>query len=265
MIKANERKTQNLFDDMQMAKLKIKYYLLAILLIAMSNIQAQDRFVKDLDNDGIRDTVYLSIEDSVIVCKLSTQNFAKIVSKPINIMKMNSGIRETEDGFEFYDDWMRTGYANRFKYNTKTQKMQLIGISDYAYGNVVNDGSGESCVNLLTGDYIDNWNFYDSESDTLIGSTTKSKMYFETINLEDFSDKAYSVYYINLQYNENHENAFFTEGNIPQMYLEHVERISLQFTSISESRFLNFKAHLTDSNYNFIPPIIASISFRETQ
>ena len=157
----------------------------------------QYKLLKDLDSDGIRDTVYLSVEDSTIVCRLSTQNFAKIVSKPIQILNWQSGVSETKNGFQFFNDWMRAGYRNQFRYNSKTKKIQLIGMSRYEFGNVSNDGSGESSVNLLTGDYIGNWNYSDweNEDDKLIKiPTIKTKMYFETINLEDFSEDAYFEY-----------------------------------------------------------------------
>ena len=75
--------------------------------------------------------------------------------------------------------------------------MQLIGMSRYEFGNVLNDDSGESSVNLLTGDYIGNWNFsvWENEDDKLIKiPTIKTKMYFKTINLEDFSQDTYFDY-----------------------------------------------------------------------
>jgi len=157
----------------------------------------QYKLLKDLDNDGIRDTVYLSVEDSTIVCRLSTQNFAKITSKLIQILNWQSGVSETKNGFQFFKDWMRAGYKNQFRYNPKTKKMQLIGMSRYEFGNVANDGSGESGVNLLTGDYIGNWNYsvWEDEDVKLIKiPTIKTKMYFKTINLEDFSQDTYFDY-----------------------------------------------------------------------
>ena len=157
----------------------------------------QYKLLKDLDNDGIRDTVYLSVEDSTIVCRLSTQNFAKIASKPIEILNTQSGVSETQNGFQFFNDWMRAGYKNQFRYNPKTKKMQLIGMSRYEFGNAANDGSGESSVNLLTGDYIGNWNYsaWEDEDIKLVKiPTIKTKMYFKTINLEDFSQDTYFDY-----------------------------------------------------------------------
>lgn len=155
----------------------------------------QNRLVKDIDNDGKNDTIFIQVEKSTIVCKLSTSNYESISSKPIEILNEPSGIIETKNGFAFFNDWMRAGYKNQFRYNSKTKRIQLIGMSRYEFGNAANDGSGESSVNLLTGDYIGNWNYYDMEKDGLIKiPTIRTKMKFKTINLEDFSDETYFNY-----------------------------------------------------------------------
>ena len=72
-------------------------------------------------------------------------------------------------------------------------------MSRYEFGNATNDGSGESSVNLLTGDYIGNWNFYDDLANNEGGElvkipTIKTKMYFKTINLQDFGEDVYFDY-----------------------------------------------------------------------
>ena len=68
-------------------------------------------------------------------------------------------------------------------------------MSRYEFGPANNDGSGKSSVNLLTGDYIGNWNYSDLESDSLIKiPTIETKMKFKIINLEDFSDETYFNY-----------------------------------------------------------------------
>ena len=68
-------------------------------------------------------------------------------------------------------------------------------MSRYEFGNAANDGSGESSVNLLTGDYIGNWNYSDQETDILIKiPTIKTKMKFKNINLEDFAEETYFNY-----------------------------------------------------------------------
>jgi len=172
-----------------------KNIIILTLTIVTNFTFGQNKLVKDIDNDGKNDTVFIHVEKSTIVCKLSTLNYESISSKPIEILNEPSGIIETKNGFAFFNDWMRAGYKNQFRYNSKTKRIQLIGMSRYEFGNAANDGSGESSVNLLTGDYIGNWNYYDMEKDSLIKiPTIRTKMKFKTINLEDFSDETYFNY-----------------------------------------------------------------------
>ncbi len=155
----------------------------------------QNALVKDVDLDGKRDTVYIDAKKSTIVCVLSSMNYKPVASKPIEILNETSGITETKNGFEFFNSWMRAGYKNQFRYNSKTKKVQLIGMSRYEFGNAVHDGSGESSVNLLTGDYIGNWNYFDIGTDRLVKiPTIRKKMKFKPINLEDFSEDTYFNY-----------------------------------------------------------------------
>lgn len=155
----------------------------------------QGKLLKDLDNDRIMDSVYIDSIKSTIVCRLSSQDFKRIESKPIEILNETSGIRDAKDGFYFYNDWMRAGYSNQFRYDAKTKKIQLIGMSRYEFGNVTNDGSGESSVNLLTNSYIGDWNYYDPEKEELISiPTIKAKMILEKTDLESFSENIYFTY-----------------------------------------------------------------------
>ena len=173
-------------------------FLTTIFLINFS-VLAQNRLEKDIDFDGIIDTVYIDNEKSVIVCLLSSKNFEKTESKPIEILNLQSGISDAKNGFYFENNWMRAGYKNQFRYNSKSKKIQLIGMTRYEFGNASNEGSGESSVNLLTEDYIGNWNYFDHLANNEEGKlakipTIKTKMKFKIINIEGFSDETYFNY-----------------------------------------------------------------------
>ena len=156
---------------------------------------AQDILVKVLDLDRIMDTVRLDREDGVIVCRLSTQGFRQTKSRPTDMESNSSYLKETRNGFEFRNNWMRAGYACQFRFDAKMRKMQLIGMNRYEFGNAANDGSGESSVNLLTGDYIGNWNYYDMEHDKLIKmKSIKLKMPLPKTYLDQFSEDTYYNY-----------------------------------------------------------------------
>lgn len=172
------------------------YHTLLLFLLLFAQTRAQNKLVKDIDFDGKNDTVYVDTGKSVIVCRLSSQHYIPVKSQPLEILNQQSGISATENGFEFQNHWMRAGYSNRFRYDKKAKQVRLIGMSRYEFGPANNNGSGESSVNLLTGDYIGDWNFYDDLANDGNGElvkipTIKTKMKFDKIYLTGFSDKVY--------------------------------------------------------------------------
>jgi hypothetical protein len=103
-----------------------------------------------------------------------------------------SHIENAKNGFYFNINFMRGGHKNQFRYYNKTKRIQLIGMSRYQFGNAANDGSGESSVNLLTSDYIGDWNYFDHNKTVLIKiPTIKTKMVLGKVYLEDFSEETY--------------------------------------------------------------------------
>lgn len=177
----------------------MKHFFLIILFFISSAVLAQNKFQKDIDFDGVIDTVYIDNKKSTIVCLLSSNSFKKAESKPIKILNLQSGITDAKNGFNFENHWMRAGYSNQFRYDKNINKIRLIGMSRYQFGNVNNDGSGESCVNLLTGNYIGNWNYYDDfannhEGELIKIPSIKTKMFFEKIYLDDFEEDIYFSY-----------------------------------------------------------------------
>jgi hypothetical protein len=174
----------------------MKTNILILKLTILTNFAfGQNKLIKDIDSDGKKDTIFINIKKTTIICNLSTLNYKSISSKPIGLLNFSSGVKSTKNGFEFFNDWMRSGYKNQFKYNSKTKKIQLIGMSRYEFGNAYNDGSGESSVNLLRNYYIGNWNYYDMDKGKLINiPTIKTKMKFKIINIENFSEETYFDY-----------------------------------------------------------------------
>jgi len=169
----------------------MKFYTLILLIFPML-LLGQNKFTKDLDGDTVLDSIYIDYKTSKIVCKLSRDHFKKQESKAIEMLNESSYIKDAKKGFILSNNWMRAGYENQFRYNEKIKKIRLIGMSRYEFGNAANDGSGTSSVNLLTGDYIGDWNYYDDTKNELIKiPTIKTKMYFPKIYLEDFNDEIY--------------------------------------------------------------------------
>lgn len=160
------------------------------------SVFAQEKLIKDIDFDGKKDTVYIDQKEWKIVCRLSTQNFKKLKSKQIETSGDNSYIKATRNGFEIRVNWMRSGYADQFRYERLEKRIRLIGFTEYSLGNAAGDGSGEASANLLTGDYIGNWHYYDHLANNENGElvkipTIKTKLKFAKVYLEDFETETY--------------------------------------------------------------------------
>lgn len=166
-----------------------------VLISSCSFMAAQDQLLKDIDFDSVKDSIFLDRKESVIVCRLSSEGFKVQKSLPIKYLdETSSGINETKNGFELNNNWMRSGYSAQFRFEKKDKRIRLIGMDRYEFGNAANDGSGESSVNLLTEDYIGDWNYFDhlanNENGELIKiPTIKIKMPFRKIYLQDFNDE----------------------------------------------------------------------------
>ena len=170
--------------------------LLVCLQVSARASPSDDTLSGDLDHDRIADTLIYDRANTTIICKLSSQNFRGIKSQSIeNTDEAMSGLRIRGDEFDFFNSWMRAGYICAFRYDKKLKKIRLIGMSREEFGNAANDGSGHSSVNLLTGSYIGEWNYYDYEKEKLISiPAIKRKMVFVPVFLEAFSDEPFSRY-----------------------------------------------------------------------
>lgn len=161
-----------------------KFKILTFLLIANFMFS---QVSKDLDQDEKLDEVTFDTENGRIVCKLSSQNYKPIYSKEGLSEEGNVEIRETKNGFEFSVPSMRAGFVHQFRYEPKEKKIRLIGMKRYEFGPANNDGSGESSVNLLTGDYIGEWYHFDLGKNELIKlPTIKTKMKFPKVYLDNY-------------------------------------------------------------------------------
>lgn len=108
----------------------------------------------------------------------------------IEFLGDQNGIRETKSGFELWSGYMRAGHACQFRYNIASRKIQLIGMSEYSFGNAANDGSGKGSLNLLTNTYIGEWNYYDETRQKLVKlPTIRQKITLGQIYIESFGSK----------------------------------------------------------------------------
>lgn len=167
-----------------------------ILLVIVNSLQGQStrEIVKDFDGDAIMDLVYIDSDSNTLNYKLSSNAFQVVSSLEISSLNFGNTLVETPNGFEFWNDYGRSGWINEFQYNPIEKKMQLIKIrrTDYdidrfKFGEEVRYGSGKSSVDLIKHIYIGD--FYQVFNGQLIKlPTIKSYMEFTETYLYCFSD-----------------------------------------------------------------------------
>lgn len=152
--------------------------------------QSVDKIIKDFDGDSKKDTVRIDSDSKTLICLLSTQKYKKIQSGKIQKLNFGNMLVSTKKGFEFWNDFDRSGFKCVFEYDPKAKKMQLVqmrrvdDILKYDYGE---KATGKSSVNLLTNEYVGD--FYKVVNGKLQKiPTIKIKMVFPKTYLDTFSD-----------------------------------------------------------------------------
>ncbi|WP_113653771.1 hypothetical protein [Pedobacter namyangjuensis] len=138
---------------------KLRYHFLFLLLFLTSAAYAQStrKIVKDFDGDLKKDSVRIDDDKKVLVLWLSTKQYKKVESKPINYLNFGNTLVATKTGFEFWNNYDRSGFISVFKYNKTAKKMQLVQMrrTDDKLGREnPNEGLFESSINLLTNKYL---------------------------------------------------------------------------------------------------------------
>ena len=149
-----------------------------VLMIFPIFLSAQEKEIKaDFDGDKILDKVYVDQDNMGIAYELSSQKFKKVFSEFEDSGEIS--LDPAKNGFKVNVNHMRAGSSQQFRYEKETGKMRLIGMNRYEFGPANNDGSGESSVNLLTNEYVAEWNYFDNNKENLIKiPTIKKKMIF---------------------------------------------------------------------------------------
>lgn len=167
--------------------------ILFLLLFLSTKTFSQSYLIEDIDGDNIKDSIYSSNE--AIIHKLSTKKFHPISIDLIDNYGGSFYIIKTRNGFQYEINYRKAGVKAQFRYNLNSEKIELIGMSRYEFGNASNDGSGKSSINILTNDYIGNWKYYDLDKKELMAlPTIKTKMVLPKINLSEFNEEYLDVY-----------------------------------------------------------------------
>lgn len=219
---------------MKRTVLTLLFFLYHLLLLTQV-CKASDTLVVDLDLDKNADSVFYDRQSSLIICKLSTQGFLAIQSDTIKNTDPMSHISISIKGFRFTNDWMREGYHCEFAYNKELKKIQLVGIDRYAFGPANNDGSGESALNLLTGDYRGKWHYYDERREQLVKMPVlKKKIVLPATYLQNFSDGIFYEY-------ENICRSYYEDIKAGLVTDSKTQTFSKSFTDINGKNLLEIR------------------------
>ncbi|HEU4496388.1 MAG TPA: hypothetical protein VFR70_04990 [Flavobacterium sp.] len=152
--------------------------------------QSTRKIVRDFDGDLKKDTVRIDSDKKVLVCRLSAQKYKKTESGEIYRLNFGNTLVPLKNGFEFWNDFGRSGFQCVFEYSQKLKKFQLVKmrrIDDDLRHDYGEKAKGKSSVNLLTGEYAGD--FYEAYQKKLRKMPTiKAKMNFPETYLETFSD-----------------------------------------------------------------------------
>ena len=170
----------------------MKIPIILFLLFLSNSIFSQTtrKIVKDFDGDSKKDAVRIDSDKRTLICLLSTQKFKKVESGEIQRLNFGNTLVSTKNGFEFWNDFDRSGFRCVFEYNKNAKKMQLIqmrrvdDILSFDYGD---KAKGLSTLNLVTNKYVGN--FYQVFKKKLIKMPIiYAEMIFPQTYLETFSD-----------------------------------------------------------------------------
>lgn len=119
-----------------------------------------------IDYDDILDSLYYNFESNTIIILLSESNYVpysiNYVPECISYLTVHKNI------IHIYELYMRSSTILSYKYEKDSKSFRLISLFQEDLGPASNDGSGSCSLDLETGEFEGNWNYYDIEHDSLI-------------------------------------------------------------------------------------------------
>ncbi|MBE5320799.1 hypothetical protein IM793_16640 [Pedobacter sp. MR2016-19] len=169
----------------------MKYFstFLFLLLVNSAFAQTTRKIVKDFDGDGKKDSVFIDSDKDILMLWLSTQKYKRVESKEITHLNFGNTLVATTKGFEFWNDYDRSGFISVFAYDKIAKKMRLVQMrrSDDMLGrDHANEGIYESSVNLITNKYVGI--IRTKIKGKVIKSIINAELVFPKTYLETFSD-----------------------------------------------------------------------------
>ncbi len=166
--------------------------LFIIITVCISlHINAQNSISYDFDNDGKMDKFEIVNRDSVFFISYLLTSKPKITqnSKSIGLNGMNSMLQLQKNVVILTNSFMRSANYFKFRFDLKSKKFKLIGYENEQFGNAVHNGAGLSSYNLLNGNYIANWNYYNERKSKLVSiPTIRKKIPTKVYTINQFGD-----------------------------------------------------------------------------
>ncbi len=153
------------------------------LIANIVSAQTTRKIVKDFDGDGKKDSVFIDSDKDILMLWLSTQKYKRIESKEITRLNFGNTLEASKKGFEFWNDYDRSGFISVFEYDEIAKKMRLVQMrrSDDLLGrDDSNQELYESSVNLITNKYVG-----------VIKTRVKGKVVKQIINADMVFPKTY--------------------------------------------------------------------------
>ncbi|MBD1387325.1 hypothetical protein IDJ75_18695 [Mucilaginibacter rigui] len=137
----------------------MKYFIVSsfIILSTIATAQSTRKIVKDFDGDFKKDSVFIDSDKDILVLWLSTQKYKRVESKEIRYLNFGNTLVATKKGFEFWNDYDRSGFISVFEYNKIVKKMQLVQMrrtDDVLARDYPGEQVYQSSLNMLTHKYV---------------------------------------------------------------------------------------------------------------
>ena len=175
--------------------MKISLTLLVALTLGFAQAQGKQSQKVSYDFDGDKKTDVFQIKNGVLAYALSSVGNKEVRSKGGSPAD-NTWLELSKNVVVYHCQFMRGTNTFKFRYDPKIKQFKLIGYDNEQFGNALNDGSGRSSYNLLTGDYQANWFYYDEKKQDLMPKPAiKKKWPVKTYLLKDFGEETIDQLY----------------------------------------------------------------------
>ncbi len=171
----------------------MKKIVITIIFLFSGLLFAQNTLFQDIDFDTKEDRVYLDSSNR-IVCELSTNNFQKVYSEPIN-SGGDDKIVGLSEGFAFISSMERASHVSRFHYDKKSNQILLDSIESINNNYMEKDENGLTSLDLHTNIYTSEFKYFDENAQSLVTlPTIYEPVSFPKVSLTQYSNLVFQNY-----------------------------------------------------------------------